>query len=62
MRLFIIITGCLGFIAIPRLIRPPAPPTDFQLHIAAVTQLTWGALGFFDDKSAAVTLAWSHAV
>jgi cytochrome c peroxidase len=33
MRLFIIITGCLGFIAIPRLIRPPAPPTEVEFAV-----------------------------
>ncbi len=30
MRLFIIIAGCLGFIAVPRLIRPPAPSHSVQ--------------------------------
>jgi len=34
MRLFIILTGCLGFMAIPRLIRPPAPSAEVQSAIS----------------------------
>jgi len=30
MRLFILLTGCLGFMAIPRLIRPPAAPIKLK--------------------------------
>jgi len=33
MRLFILLTGCLGFMALPRLIRPPAPSTEVQSAI-----------------------------
>lgn len=34
MRLFILLTGCLGFLALPRLIRPPAPSTEVQSAIS----------------------------
>jgi cytochrome c peroxidase len=52
MRLFIIIAGCLGFIAVPRLIRPPAPPHSVQPPFTYSTEVQ-SAVEYFQTESRA---------